>query len=140
MSDSAAVRQRRRRAHQRGDHSQCVGCDAVARALTEPIDPAGPNGSIADAVEAFVSRRSYVEGDPRGVMCAIATRLATELDTHPGPGMARELAGVINHLGDSEQTEADGLDAVRTKFHARRLAQLLGDLGNDSDTRRSHKP
>jgi hypothetical protein len=128
MVDSAALRQRRRRSHQRGDHSLCVGCDAVAQALTEPLDPGAPTGSISDAVAVFLSQRSYAEDDCRGVMAAMAARLAVELDRNPGPGFARELSGVINHLADSPQEQPDGIDAVRTKFHARRLAQLLGNL------------
>jgi hypothetical protein len=140
MADTAALRQRRRRAHQRGDHRLCVGCDeTVARVLAEPVDPVG-TGSVADAVATFLAQRSYPEGDCRGVMAAMATRLAVEVDRSPGPGLARELAGVINHLGDSPEAEPDGLDEIRTRFHARRLAQLIGDLDpGTGGARRTHK-
>jgi hypothetical protein len=108
----------------------CVGCDAVvAQVLADPVEPAA--GRVADAVATFLAQRSYPEGDTRGVMAAMATRLAVEVDRSPGPGMARELAGVIAHLGDSPEAEPDGLDEVRTRFHARRLATLIGNLDTE---------
>jgi hypothetical protein len=54
--------------------------------------------------------------------------------------MARELSGVIKHLGDSPEMTPDGIDEVHTRFHARRLSQLIGNLHTaDTGARRTHK-
>jgi hypothetical protein len=43
----------------------CTDCDGIAQALTEPLDPASPNGSVSDALATFRPSAATPKGSQR---------------------------------------------------------------------------
>src|SRR5262245_15188368 len=84
MSDSDALRQRRRRAHSRGDHWLCDSrrCPAAAAAAGDgqPAAAPEPGPGVTPLIEAFAAELRLAEGDPRAVIAALALGLARRAD------------------------------------------------------------
>ncbi|MCX5607190.1 hypothetical protein OHB39_06280 [Streptomyces sp. NBC_00047] len=125
--DSEALRTRRHRAHNRGDHSLCrpgvcpfVDGDSAPR-FEMPAESAGE--SVMEAVLAFIDGiPPGQDGGPQIVMARCAVKLAAAIDGGaPGlPALVKQLAEVMGHIAESQ--EEDGLDDVRARHHARRVA------------------
>lgn len=84
MADSAALRNRRLRAHKAGDHSLCRRCDGRSPVVALPV--AGDTGI-----------------DPRASLEALARRLEAAHVASPGDaGIARELRVTLLALGTDD--------------------------------------
>lgn len=150
---SAAERQRRSRAHRRGDHSLCdvTRCDALreskpsvsraAKVAPRPVSsplaavaavPAAAEfdervpGGIESAVIAFVESLPYQEPDPRALLAQIAIRVAQRVDeTGALPAAVRELRVLLAQLTEVPNGPSGPVDEVRLRRAARRLDQIL---------------
>lgn len=149
MADSAADRQRRSRAHKRGDHSLCDPdrCRDARRAGVPPkpapepvpvVEPApgpvfvdaAPPGGIEVAVAAYVATLGYKPGDPRSILGTIAVRLAKRVDDSGAlPAAVRELRVLLAQIGEVPNGEAGPVDETRLKREERRIAALLAQAG-----------
>jgi hypothetical protein len=125
MADSAALRNRRKRAHARGDHALCRQCTE----MPAPAPVAG-RGAVERAVSEFVSRRPFAEGDPRGITSVVAVRLAQVVDTEGSVMAARELRTVVGYLADWSDLPGDGdyIDSLNAQGHARALNKVMDEL------------
>ncbi|MEV6633889.1 hypothetical protein AB0M54_24370 [Actinoplanes sp. NPDC051470] len=144
MADSAAERQRRRRAHGKGDHSLCH-TDRCRDARLEDRQPspdpavtpdppapqpedveAAPPGGIEVAVAAYVVSLKYPAGDPRAILGEIAVRLAKRVDDSGAlPAAVRELRVLLAQIGEVPNGPAGVVDEVRLQRTQRRLNSLL---------------
>ena len=100
MADSPAVRQRRLRAHQAGDHSLCVRCDRAGMRV----------GPLAD-VDPVV--------DPLASLARLAGRLEAAHIADPGNApLARELRQTLLVLGSNAPSQVDDIDRIRQSWEA----------------------
>lgn len=146
MATSAAERQRRSRAHKKGDHSLCDPrrCDGTSPAsdvtpkhVTAPPkpavtpsptlgDPPTAAGGIEAATEALVHELQLTAGDPRAVLGQIAIRLARLVDADDAlPAAARELRVLLGQLGEVPGQPGGPVDELRVRRAQRRLDQIL---------------
>jgi hypothetical protein len=134
MADSEALRSRRRRLHQAGNHALCKEgrCDSVA---LPDGRIAGP-GSVEQAVLGFLSLRPFKEGDPRGISAAVAARLARVVDQEGSPLAARELVGVCKYIAAWSNLPGDGdfLDELNAQGHVRALDAVMASLQQHMST------
>lgn len=152
MATSPAERQRRSRAHKRGDHSLCdpskcrgdVAAPALQRTRTPAAAPvsappalpvpdlpvADPEerqaGPIEQAVTAYVVKLGFDEDDPRGILGAICVRIAQRIDEGGAQAAAiKELRGMLAQITEVPNQEAGPVDEVRLRRSLRRLDQIL---------------
>jgi hypothetical protein len=121
--DSDALRARRYRAHNRGDHSLCSPerCrDARdARDVAEVLPEGGM--TVSEATAATVAALSFPPEDPRSTLSVVAMRLAEAFDIAPSASLARELRQCLGELVDHPGAPA----GVVTELVARRLARRV---------------
>ncbi|HET8642955.1 MAG TPA: hypothetical protein VFM37_13535 [Pseudonocardiaceae bacterium] len=147
---TAAERQRRSRAHKRGEHGLCdpARCDAragvtrpvdagasVTPAVTTPAaaaaaepDPVAPHrpGEIETEVAEFVAQLQFDDGDPRRVLARIAVMLARKVDAASATaGAVRELTVLLGQLAEIPEQPAGPLDGIRARKATRRINQLV---------------
>lgn len=125
MPSTAADRSRRYRAHRAGDHSLCdpSRCDVASRdAIT-----AG-QGTVATALEGFLTELTFPEGDPRACISVVARRLAEGIDAAEGdpPGvLVRELRLYMRNLMEAPNQAPSVIDEIRARRASRRVGALL---------------
>lgn len=149
---TAAERQRRSRAHRRGDHSLCdpARCDgfgpapAVTAAVTPPPAPAvtpasppaqaetgaeeKPAGGIETATAAYVEMLGLEAGDPRMILGRIAVQLARRVDDSGAlPAAVRELRVLLTQLSEVPGQPGGPVDELRVRRAQRRLDQMLAN-------------
>lgn len=143
---SAAERQRRSRAHRKGDHSLCdpARCDGsgvvtaegsvttpVPSHVTElqvaaPTDPDAEPGEIEIEVRTFVAGLKFADGDPRRVLGSIAVQLGRRVDqTGAAPAAIRELRVLLAQISELPEAEAGPVDGTRARRAARRIGTIL---------------
>lgn len=141
----AAERQRRSRAHRRGDHSLCdpARCDgtlaagvtapAVA-AVTPPLaaseppagEPPPEPGPIETMAEAYVDALPYPDGDPRRMLGQLAVTLARRVDLDGAvPASVRELRTLLSQLVEVPNQQSGLVDELRLRRAHRRLDAIL---------------
>jgi hypothetical protein len=147
---SAAERQRRSRAHRKGNHSLCdpASCEA-AQDVTEPaatpapvtpppaavtmappadVTPEAPHvaGEIEVEVAEFVGRLEFDEDDPRRILGRIAVKLARRVDAADATaGAVRQLTVLLAQLAEVPDQPAGPLDGTRARSTVRRLGSLI---------------
>ena len=135
MADSAVIRNRRARAHARGDHSMCTSRCAVARGAglgsmpPSNGDPAEP-GPIGAAVDAYVSSLNLGGSDAKNVMAQCCLKLAAAFDSAAGrdmPSVSRELRTSLSWLADAGGAE-DQLAEIRSRRLKRRTESILAEV------------
>jgi hypothetical protein len=91
---------------------------------------------VEAAVRAFVARRKFEEGDPRGVSSVVAIRLAQVVDLEGAPMAARELAGVVKYLADWGDLPGGGdvLDQLNAQGHVKALDMVMAQLQRHMST------
>lgn len=140
---TAAERQRRSRAHKRGDHS---GCDPSRRCgvtpepgrdsepvvtSPEPVTPPADGlevGEIEAEVQEFTDQllRNFPDGDPRRILCSIAVKLARRVDaTDASPGAINQLRILLMQIAEVPEQPAGPVDGTRAKRAARRIGALI---------------
>lgn len=134
MADSAALRARRKRLHQAGNHALCVEgrCDSVAL----PDGGVADRGSVEQTVLRFLSLRPFREGDPRGISAAVAARLARVVDQEGSPLAARELVSVCKYIAAWSGLPGDGdfIDQLNAEGHVRALDAVWKSLQEQLST------
>lgn len=121
MTDEAE-RQRRSRAHRRGDHRWCLpGRCAALQAAETPDDR---EGSTAEAMAAWSAALRIGADDPRRPMIEAALVLAGMVDRREAmPAAARELAGIVTWILDLGERGAQ-VDELRARRAGRRVEIL----------------
>lgn len=132
MADSDAERQRRARAHRRGDHTSCdpVRCAARAAPVRVVEGGPGPGGPVETAVLLWTETLDIADVDPRRPLVAAALALSRAVDqAAPGqlPPLVRELRMLTGWMSEFEQ-QADELDKIRAEVAHRRVTTLLKAL------------
>ncbi|WP_327105138.1 hypothetical protein [Nonomuraea glycinis] len=126
--DSDAVRQRRSRAHRRGDHSMCSPdrCPDATGPATRRFEVPDGGGVLAAVLDYIDTLPVKSDAGPQMILARSAVALASAIDSHQA-GLAaniRELQNVMSHLGEADdETQLDDLRAKR----AERRARLLRD-------------
>ncbi len=120
--DSDALRQRRYRAHQRGDHSLCSPSRCRDAGDTRDVAAVVPKGgmSVAEATAATVAALEYPPEDPRATIGLVALRLASAFDENPNASLARELRQCLETMTMFPNEAPGAVDEIR----ARRLARV----------------
>jgi hypothetical protein len=108
MADTAAVRKRRERAHQLGDHSLC----RPESCYWAPSPEAPEVGELEAAVVAHLDALDLADDDPRKLTGMVAQRLARSMDTRITAAMARELRGCLEQLAPNADGGGDGSEAI----------------------------
>ena len=122
MTDTDAERQRRSRAHRKGDHGLCD--PAQCEALQD-----GTVGQVEAEVREFNSALAFEQHDPRCVMGVIAVRLGEAFDRKPSAALARALRTLLSFIGSDPSSRPGKLDEIRARMVARRVEGLLEDAG-----------
>jgi hypothetical protein len=128
MADSNAERQRRKRLHASGDHSQCDPRRCAAGRA--PLNGHGAESdpvSVSANLAAFVAALNLAPADPKAAMAAVALKLAARFDESPSERLAHEVVSIIRSLMEFPGQPGDGLDLLRAKRYARRAERLMGE-------------
>ena len=140
MPDSAALKMRRSRRHQIGDHSLCLPtrCDVrrTQDVVSEKVLP-GPGVSVLDAVAMWESSVDSADHPQRVLLFQCAKFLARELDEsnhRTSPGIVRELRQVVSDIMQSDDVPngITGIRARRAERHVRMMLNGLTDERNPS--------
>ena len=125
MPDSEALRSRRHRAHQRGDHRECGPKCAARRAAARAAEPVVE--TVSQAVEAFCAAvAGWPESDPRRVELALCRVWARMLDEREGDAfrIGEALAMHMKTLSIEPERPADVIDEIRARGAAREIERL----------------
>jgi hypothetical protein len=150
---TAAERQRRSRAHKKGDHSLCDPnrCDSAASAVDGPVTvapvtppvtdlvspsepalrPTGPVGDTEMDVVAFLEQLTFPEGDPRRILSRMALKAARRVDqvdasARDAGAAIRQLMTILSQLAEIPDQPAGPLDGTRARAAVRRLGASIG--------------
>lgn len=124
MADSDLERQRRRRAHLRGDHRAC-GARCTARRVDRAAASSGAE-TVVGAVDAFAATVApWPPEDPRRVTLAVCRRMAEALDA--GATDVRISDYVVSAIGGLADLAAGPADVV-DELNAQGAARLVGIL------------
>lgn len=141
VSETEAERSRRRRAHNRGDHSGCPPdrCE-VLLARPDPLANVRAPASwrVRDAVEAIVGALGELDpADPRRVSIEVARRIAAELDSTRTSAagvssLAASLSWILDRMAAPEPDPIDGIElAVASKLAQSQLAAFRRVAGSN---------
>ena len=114
MADDAAARQRRRRAHRKGDHRLCVPGRCPDAPAVDRQDPPAV-GEIERRLAEALEHLELADDDPRRVVAVMAVRLARSLDERVSAAVARELRGCVDVLWADELDDAEQRVAAQTR-------------------------
>jgi hypothetical protein len=123
MADSNAQRQRRKRAHRKGDHLLC-SLDRCPDLLANL-----PSGRVAVVAAKLVEGLGLAEDDPRRLDAEVLLALAPRVERGDTTA-ARELRRVAAALQlDQASAQLDFVDVLRERRRRRRAAQGWSRLG-----------
>lgn len=127
MPDTPAERQRRSRAHRRGDHRWCDGSCRDGAHLVAIDDDIG-EGSTAVAMRLYAEALEIPLDDPRRPLVEAAVILAEMVDRREAmPAAARELAHVLSDIADLGPAGSK-IDELRARRALRVAATLRRNL------------
>jgi hypothetical protein len=121
MALTGAERQKRRRAHARGDHRLC-GPKCTAQQVRVAVSTVQKASTVSDAVEKFAATVAFDDGDPRSVGLACAFVLARFVDDGVAPVMAAgQVSSIITGLAGHPGEGPNQLDVIRARTYAKHV-------------------